>query len=153
MAENASDRTNLWLCVNSLLIPASSHLNLAGLQSCRRPDGVLRRAHTRGPPHHAAAGLWEPLPGEEVLLHHPLMSRAQGAAVAWLLRLHHTWSYRPERPWVEFLPPRWTLCCRFSSVLVAGGFRRWACEVGHQTGNPVSVSCLVNSIGLLLLRY
>lgn len=71
-----------WLCHQRrviVLIPSSSHLNFAGLQSRRRPDGVLRRAHTRGPPHHAAAGLWEPLPGEEVLLHHPLMSRAQGA--------------------------------------------------------------------------
>lgn len=63
----------------SLLNPPSSHLDPAGLQSRRRPDGILRRAHTRGPAHHATAGLWEPLPGEEVLLHHPLMSRAQGA--------------------------------------------------------------------------
>lgn len=48
--------------------------NISGIQSRRRPDGILRGAHTRGPPHRARARLREPLPGEEVLLHHPLMS-------------------------------------------------------------------------------
>jgi len=49
-------------------------LNISGLQSGCRPDGVLRRSHTRGPPHHTRPRLREPFPGEEVLLQHPLMS-------------------------------------------------------------------------------
>lgn len=49
-------------------------LDVSGIQSGRRPDGVLRRPHTRGPPHRARPRLREPFPGEEVLLHHPLMT-------------------------------------------------------------------------------
>lgn len=47
-------------------------LHPLGVKGGGRPDGVLRCPHTGGPTHCAGARLREPLPGEEVLLCHPV---------------------------------------------------------------------------------
>lgn len=118
-----------------------ARLSPSGLQSGRRPDGVLRRTHTRGSPHHARPRLWEPFPGEEVLLQHPLMTSRWSRAGAGIALPAFSVFTTPEatgrRHWDEFCQVDTLLLV--SSVLVAEGFG----GVG-QTGNPVSVSCLVN---------
>lgn len=113
----------------------------SGFQSGRGPDGVLRRTHTRGSPHHARPRLWEPIPGEEVLLQHPLMTCRRSRAGAGMalpgISVFTTPEATGRRHWDEFCPVDTLLLV--SSVLVAEGFG----GVSYQTGNPVSVSCLV----------
>lgn len=106
-----------WIPVNMktlkiLMNICSLYIHTPGLQSSCRPDGVLRRPHTRGPPHRSRPRLREPVPGEEVLLQHPLMSHRRRRSsryecrlgVAWLLCLHHTWSYWPSKALSWVLP-------------------------------------------------
>ncbi len=98
----------------------------SGVQGRGGPDGVLWRSYTRGPAHRAGPGVRKPVPGEEVLLHHPLRpGRAAGSAV------------RFPRPWLLCLSGSRRICWRFDpSWTPVGGF--WG---GSQlTGNPVRAS-------------
>lgn len=128
----------VWSCMHLRFLC----LTISGFQSSRRPDGVLWRTHTRRSPHHARARLWEPVPGEEVLLHHSLMTWRRSCTGAGMALPGFSVFTTPEatghRRWVEFCQVDTLLLV--SSVLVAEGFG----GVSYQTGNPVSVSCLVN---------